>query len=72
MVFFSGITDTKHLIHDLPDFSEELLIMVCGLLKTYRETCQNAYRGIVQQETEDKRTRSVAWLNDVDITRFLK
>lgn len=46
--------------------------MVCKLLKTYRETCQAAYRGIVQPETEDKRIYSVAWLKDDDITRFLK
>lgn len=46
--------------------------MVCSLLKTYRETCQAAYRGIVQPETEDKRIYSVAWLKDEDISRFLK
>lgn len=70
--FFSGITETKQLIQDLPDYSEDLLKMVCKLLKTYRETCQAAYRGIVQPETEDKRIYSVAWLKDDDITRFLK
>lgn len=67
-----GITETKRLIEDLPDYSEDLLKMVCKLLKTYRETCQAAYRGIVQPETEDKRIYSVAWLKDDDITRFLK
>lgn len=66
------ITETKGLIRDLPDYSEELLKMVCSLLKTYRETCQAAYRGIVQPETEDKRIYSVAWLKDEDISRFLK
>lgn len=45
---------------------------MCGLLKCYRETCQAAYRGIVQPETEDKRIYSVAWLKDEDISRFLK
>lgn len=67
-----GITETRNLIQDLPDYSEDLLKMVCSLLKTYRETCQAAYRGIVQPETEDKRIYSVAWLKDDDITRFLK
>lgn len=66
------ITETKSLIQDLPNYSEELLKMVCALLKTYRETCQAAYRGIVQPETEDKRIYSVAWLKDEDICRFLK
>lgn len=67
-----GVTETRNLIQDLPDYSEDLLKMVCSLLKTYRETCQAAYRGIVQPETEDKRIYSVAWLKDDDITRFLK
>lgn len=66
------IRETKHLIRDLPHYSEELLKAVCGLLKSYRETCQAAYRGIVQPETEDKRIYSVAWLKDDDISRFLK
>lgn len=66
------ITETKSLIQDLPNYSEDLLKMVCSLLKTYRETCQAAYRGIVQPETEDKRIYSVAWLKDEDICRFLK
>lgn len=68
----SRIADTKQLIEDLPQYSDELLKMVCSLLKTYRETCQAAYRGIVQPETEDKRIYSVAWLKDEDINRFLK
>lgn len=66
------IRETKNLIRDLPNYSEELLKAVCGLLKSYRETCQAAYRGIVQPETEDKRIYSVAWLKDDDISRFLK
>lgn len=66
------IRETKKLIHDLPHYSEDLLKNVCSLLKTYRETCQAAYRGIVQPETEDKRIQSVTWLADEDISRFLK
>ena len=72
MSCISEITETKGLIEDLPDYSEELLKSVCSLLKTYRETCQAAYRGIVQPETEDKRIFSVTWLKDEDISRFLK
>lgn len=68
----SLIAETKHLIIDLPSYHEDLLKMVCSLLKTYRETCQAAYRGIVQPETEDKRIYSVTWLKDEDISRFLK
>ncbi|XP_055903773.1 exocyst complex component 4 [Eupeodes corollae] len=66
------ISETKNLIQDLPCFSEDLLKMVCSLLKTYRETCQAAYRSIVQPDSEDKRIYSVAWLKDEDISRFLK
>lgn len=72
LFFIKEITETKSLIQDLPNFSDDLLKMVCSLLKTYRETCQAAYRGIVQPETEDKRIYSVAWLKDEDISRFLK
>lgn len=72
LLFSTEITETKNLIQDLPNYSEDLLKMVCSLLKTYRETCQAAYRGIVQPETEDKRIYSVAWLKDEDISRFLK
>lgn len=71
-IFVKEITETKSLIQDLPNYSDDLLKMVCSLLKTYRETCQAAYRGIVQPETEDKRIYSVAWLKDEDISRFLK
>lgn len=66
------LAETKTLIQDLPHYSDELLKMVCALLKTYRETCQAAYRGIVQPDAEDKRIYSVAWLKDDDINRFLK
>ncbi|XP_037947074.1 exocyst complex component 4 [Teleopsis dalmanni] len=66
------LSETKTLIQDLPCYSEELLKMVCALLKTYREICQAAYRGIVQPDSEDKRIYSVAWLKDEDISRFLK
>ncbi|XP_052897545.1 exocyst complex component 4 isoform X3 [Anopheles moucheti] len=72
LIVENRIAETKKLIQDLPTYSDELLKMVCSLLKTYRETCQAAYRGIVQPETEDKRIYSVAWLKDDDITRFLK
>uniref|UniRef100_A0A1B0ATU3 Exocyst complex component Sec8 n=1 Tax=Glossina palpalis gambiensis TaxID=67801 RepID=A0A1B0ATU3_9MUSC len=64
--------ETKHLMQDLPCFSEELLKAVCCLLKDYREICQAAYRSIVQPDTEDKRIYSVAWLKDENISRFLK
>lgn len=66
------LQETKTLIHELPCYSDELLKMVCALLKTYREIAQAAYRGVVQPDSEDKRIYSVAWLKDEDISRFLK
>ncbi|XP_043651589.1 exocyst complex component 4 isoform X5 [Drosophila teissieri] len=66
------LMETRNLIQDLPCYSEDLLKMVCALLKAYREICQAAYRGIVQPDSEDKRIYSVAWLKDEDISRFLK
>ncbi|XP_017044206.1 exocyst complex component 4 isoform X4 [Drosophila ficusphila] len=66
------LTETKSLIQDLPCYSEDLLKMVCALLKAYRDNCQAAYDGIVQPDSEDKRIYSVAWLKDADISRFLK
>lgn len=66
------IAETKSLIHDLPNYSDDLLTMGCNLLQKYLTTCQHAYLGIVQPETEDKRIYSVAWLKDEDISRFLK
>lgn len=38
----------------------------------FRDTCQAAYRGIVQPHPEDRRICSAAWLKDEDINRFLK
>ncbi|XP_036331809.1 exocyst complex component 4 [Rhagoletis pomonella] len=66
------LQETKTLIQELPCYSDELLKMVCALLKTYREISQAAYRGVVQPDSEDKRIYSVAWLKDEDISRFLK
>ncbi|XP_067615062.1 exocyst complex component 4 isoform X2 [Eurosta solidaginis] len=66
------LQETKTLIQELPCYSDELLKIVCALLKTYREISQTAYRGVVQPDSEDKRIYSVAWLKDEDISRFLK
>jgi exocyst complex component 4 len=56
----------------LPAYAEHFLAMACNMLRGYRETCQAAYRGIVQPDAEDKRVFSAAWLKDEDISRFLK
>lgn len=66
------LAQTKQLIQDLPCYSEELLKTVCAVLKDYRGICNDAYLGIVQPDAEDRRIYSVTWLNDEDISRFLK
>ena len=40
------------------------------MLCSYSETCQEAYRGLVQPE--DKRVISATWAKDEDINRFLR
>lgn len=66
------VTDLQQLILALPVYTEHLLAIVTTLLRSYRETCQAAYRGKVQPESEDKRIFSAAFLKDEDISRFIK
>lgn len=42
------------------------------MLLRYSETCQAAYRGLVQPDSEDKRVISATWAKDEDIHRFLR
>lgn len=46
--------------------------MACNMLLRYSETCQAAYRGLVQSDLEDKRVISATWAKDEDIHRFLR
>jgi exocyst complex component 4 len=41
-------------------------------LKQYFETCQAAYRGLTQPDSEDKRVRSAVLARDDDLARQLK
>jgi exocyst complex component 4 len=66
------IQDLRELMQALPAYAEHFLAIICNILYNYRETCQAAYRGIVQPESEDKRICSAAWLKDEDISRFIK
>lgn len=56
----------------LPQFSQHFLGEACNMLVQYIETCQAAYRGVVQPESEDKRVISATWAKDEDINRFLR
>jgi len=66
------IQDLRELMQALPAYAEHFLSIICNILHNYRETCQAAYRGIVQPDSEDKRICSAAWLKDEDISRFIK
>ncbi|XP_021936020.1 exocyst complex component 4 isoform X2 [Zootermopsis nevadensis] len=66
------IQDLRELMQALPVYAEHFLSIICNILRNYRETCQAAYRGIVQPDSEDKRICSAAWLKDEDISRFIK
>ncbi|XP_063222641.1 exocyst complex component 4 [Bacillus rossius redtenbacheri] len=68
----SCIQDLRQLMQALPAYAEHFLSIICSILRNYRETCQAAYRGIVQPDSEDKRVCSAAWLKDEDISRFIK
>lgn len=62
----------RDVLVSLPFYGELIVKYACNALKEYRDTCNNAYQGIVQPHSEDKRIYSAAWLKDDDISRFLK
>lgn len=67
-----SVQEMYRLMEALPSHAGSLLGVSVNVIHSYRETCQAAYRGIVQPHPEDKRVCSAAWLNDDDISRFLK
>ncbi|XP_074643044.1 exocyst complex component 4-like [Tubulanus polymorphus] len=67
-----SICDLKELMHSLPDYAHRFIIMVHKILLDYKETCTNAYRGIVLSDTDDKRVISATWAKDEDINRLLR
>jgi len=66
------LAELRQLMEALPQFSPNFLSMVCNMLLRYSETCQAAYRGLVQPDSEDKRVISATWAKDEDIHRFLR
>ncbi|XP_074041952.1 exocyst complex component secretory 8 [Leptinotarsa decemlineata] len=66
------IREWKVVLNSLPLYSERIAEYSCKALKEYKDTCNAAYRGIVQPHSEDKWICSAAWLKDDDISRFLK
>ncbi|XP_015592198.1 exocyst complex component 4 isoform X2 [Cephus cinctus] len=66
------LAELRSLMIALPLQGEHFCTLALNVLHNYRETCQAAYRGIVQPDSEDKRVCSAAWLKDDDISRFIK
>ncbi|XP_010356038.2 exocyst complex component 4 isoform X1 [Rhinopithecus roxellana] len=64
------VQDLLNLMHDLSAYSDQFLNMVCVKLQEYKDTCNAAYRGIVQ--SEEKLVISASWAKDDDISRLLK
>ncbi|XP_029470961.1 exocyst complex component 4 [Rhinatrema bivittatum] len=64
------VQDLLNLMHDLSAYSDQFLNMVCVKLQEYKDTCNTAYRGIVQ--SEEKLVISASWSKDDDISRLLK
>uniref|UniRef100_A0A6A7G535 Exocyst complex component Sec8 n=4 Tax=Hirondellea gigas TaxID=1518452 RepID=A0A6A7G535_9CRUS len=60
------------LMSSIPSSAHHFVSMMCNCLLNYRETCQAAYRGITQPDSEDKRVISATWAKDEDISRFLR
>ncbi|KAG1676103.1 Exocyst complex component 4 [Nymphon striatum] len=71
-LMFKIIDDLKCLVLNLSVCTDEFLELMCSVLRSYKETCLDAYRGIVQPESEDKRIISATWAKDEDISRLLK
>lgn len=67
-----SLQELQELMYAIPQYAEDFLNLICSILKNYKETCQAAYRGVVQPESEDKRIISATWAKDADISRFLR
>ncbi|KAK3096041.1 hypothetical protein FSP39_022371 [Pinctada imbricata] len=67
-----NIQELRELMLDLPDYADQFLNMICNILKEYRDTCNSAYREIVQYDSDERRIISAMWAKDDDISRFLR
>ncbi|OXU21806.1 hypothetical protein TSAR_005060 [Trichomalopsis sarcophagae] len=66
------VAELRLLMIALPLQGEHFCTLALNVLHNYRETCLNAYRGIVQPDRHDRLICSAAWLKDDDISRFIK
>ncbi|XP_063304370.1 exocyst complex component 4 [Pelobates fuscus] len=65
-----SMQDLMNLMRDLSAYSDQFLNMVCVKLQEYKDTCNVAFRSIVQ--LDEKLVISASWAKDDDITRLLK
>uniref|UniRef100_A0A2C9LZQ8 Exocyst complex component Sec8 n=1 Tax=Biomphalaria glabrata TaxID=6526 RepID=A0A2C9LZQ8_BIOGL len=68
----SSIQELQDLMHDLPNYADQFLNMICNVLRDYKDKCNSAYRDIVQHGSDEKRIISSMWAKDDDISRFLR
>ncbi|XP_034951253.1 exocyst complex component 4 [Chelonus insularis] len=66
------LAELRSLMISLPLQGEHFCTLALNVLHNYRETCQGAYRNIIQFGDEDKKICSATWLKDDDISRFIK
>ncbi|KAJ8682074.1 hypothetical protein QAD02_017866 [Eretmocerus hayati] len=66
------VAELRLLMIALPLQGEHFCTLALNVLHNYRETCYNAYRGIVQPDRHDRTICSATWLKDEDIIRFIK
>ena len=71
-VLFLNIISLNFFFFFLIQFNVWMTGIACNMLFRYSETCQAAYRGLVQPDSEDKRVISATWAKDEDINRFLR
>jgi exocyst complex component 4 len=67
-----SIQELCALIHDLPDYADQFVNMICKILQEYLDICHNAYQDYVSGVSDDRRITSASWVKDDDINRLLR
>ncbi|UYV72880.1 EXOC4 [Cordylochernes scorpioides] len=67
-----SIQELEVLLSSLPCYATHFHGLICKILGNYKEVCTDAFRSIVQHESQDKRIISATWAKDEDISRYLK
>lgn len=68
----NNLRELEKLIFSLPDYSNQILQLICNILLTYKDLCFAAYKSLISSHAEDQRIFSVSWARDQDISRLLR